>query len=110
VCGDRDREGGVDPRQLLDCDRVREGVGSGAAVLLRDRNPHQPELRGPGDQLVREACFAVELLGEGRQALPGELLHSLSDQLVLGREIEVHPARRDASSAIRRTPYPVPPV
>ena len=69
VRGHRDRDGGVDPRQLLDRDRVRERVGAGAAVLLRDRDAHQPELGHLGDELVREALLAVELGGERRDAL-----------------------------------------
>ena len=98
--GDRDRHGRVDARQLLDRDRVRERVAACAAVLLRDRDPHQPELGHLGDELVREAVLAVELLGDGRDALARELAHRAADQLVLGREVEVH-GRRDA---IRRPP------
>ena len=41
---DGDRHRRVDARQLLDRDRVRDGVGAGAAVLLGDRDAHQPEL------------------------------------------------------------------
>ena len=50
-----DRDGGVDPAQLLDRERVRERVAAGAAVLLRDRDAHEPELRELGDDLVRES-------------------------------------------------------
>ena len=50
----RDRDGRVDPRELLDRDRVGERVAAGAADLLRERDPHQPELAELGDDLVRE--------------------------------------------------------
>ena len=42
---------------------------AGAAVLLRDRHAHQPELGQLGDELVREAVLAVELLGDRRDPL-----------------------------------------
>ena len=87
---DRDRDRRVDPRQLLDRDRVRERVGAAAAVLLGDRHPHQPELGQLGDELVREALLAVELLGDRRDPLERELPHRVADQLVLRSEIEVH--------------------
>ena len=66
---DRDRDRRVDPRQLLDGDRVGERVGAAAAVLLGDRHAHQPELGQLGDELVREALLAVELLGHRRDPL-----------------------------------------
>ena len=86
--GDRDRR--VDPGQLLDRERVGDGVAAGAAVLLRDRQAHQPELAELGDELVREARLAVELLGHRRHLLPRELAHGVADELLLLREIEVH--------------------
>ena len=60
---------GVDPGQLLDRERVGERVGAAAAVLLRERDPHQPELAHLGDDLVGEALVAVELLGDRRDLL-----------------------------------------
>jgi hypothetical protein len=100
----RDRDRRVDARQLLDRDRVRERVGAAAAVLLRDRHPHQPELGHLHDELVREAMLAVELLRDRRDLFLGELAHGAADELVLGREVEVHAVRRVASSTMRRTP------
>ena len=108
--GHRDRHRRVDPRQLLDGDRVRERVGPGAAVLLREGHAHQAELGELGDQLVREAVLAVELGGYRRDPLLGELADGRANELVLGREVEVHSVeRREASSTMSRTPYPVPP-
>ena len=49
-----------------------------------------PSVRELGDELVREARFEVELLGDGLDALPRERAHGVADQLLLGREIEVH--------------------
>ena len=45
VGGHRDADRGVHPRQLLDRERVGERVGAAAAVLLGERDAHQPELR-----------------------------------------------------------------
>ena len=106
VRGHRDRDRRVDPRQLLDRDRVRERVGARAAVLLGHGHAHQPELGQLRDELVREAVLAVELGGDRSDTLLRELADGRADELVLGREVEVHDSadRREASSTIRRTP------
>ena len=65
--------GGVDPRELLDRDRVGERVAARAAPLLGERDAHQAELGQLRDELVGEAVLAVELLGDGRDSLLGEL-------------------------------------
>ena len=70
-------------RQLLDGDRVGERVAAAAAVLLRDRDAHQPELGEPRDDVVREAVLAVELLRDGRDPLLGEGANRRAEQLVL---------------------------
>ncbi len=54
--------------------------------------------------------LAVELLGDGRHALLGEVADGAPGELVLFRELEVHVAKRSASATIRRTPQPVPPT
>ena len=106
VRGDRDRHGGVDPRQLLDRDGVGERVAPRATVLLRDGDAHEAELGQLGDDLVREAVLAVELLCDGRDPLLGERADGVAQELVLVREVEVHgyPDRRRASSASSLTP------
>src|SRR5262249_27231721 len=92
--GDRGRDRGVDPRQLLDRDRVGERVPAGAAVFDRDRDAEQPELRELGDELVGKGVVAVELGGDRRDPLDCKLAHGLPDELVLGREVEIQrPAR-----------------
>ena len=83
VRGDGDRDGRVDARQLFDRDRVRHGVGAGAAVLLRDRDAHQPELGQLLHELVREALLAVELLGDRRNLRLAEVAHRAAQQLLL---------------------------
>ena len=87
---DRDADRRVDPRELLDRERVRERVAAAAAVLLGERDAHQPELAELRDDLVREALLAVELLGDRRDLLPREVAHGRLDQLLLVAEVEVH--------------------
>ena len=107
VRGDGDRHRRVDPRQLLDRDRVRERVGAGAAVLLRDRDAHEPELGEARDDVVREAVLAVELLGD-RRDLRLARTRARSSAAVRarrrGRSSSFGRGREDASSTTRRTP------
>jgi hypothetical protein len=88
----RDRDGGVHPRELLDRDRVRERVAARSPDVLREWDPHQPELSELRDDLVRERLRAVELLRDRRHLALGELADGAADQLVVGREVEVHAA------------------
>ena len=66
--------------------------------------PINPRLGQLGDELVREAVLAVELLRDGRDLLLGEVPDRASDELLLFGEVEVHADSFVASSAIRRTP------
>jgi hypothetical protein len=86
----RDRHGGVHARELLDRQRVGERVAPSAAVFLRERDPHQPELPELGHDLVREALLAVELLRDGLHLALGEVADGAADQLVVVGEVEVH--------------------
>ena len=104
VSRDRDRNRRIDARQLLDRDRIRQRVGAGATVLLRNRHSHQSELRELGHKLVRKLRFAVEFLRNGRDTLRRELAHGRPDELVLGAELEVQVESAVASSTIMRTP------
>ena len=90
--GDRDRDGGVDPRQLLDRDRIRDGVRARALVLLGDRHPHQAELGKLAHQVVRKPLLAVELLRHRGHALERELPDGVADEKVGSLEVEVHAA------------------
>jgi hypothetical protein len=116
VRGDRDRHRGIDAGEFLDRDRVRERVAAGATPFLRKRNAHEAELGHLGDEVVGEAMLAVELVGNGRDAVPSELAHGAPDELVLFGEVEVNffppprsaqghpPENRCASSVSSRTP------
>ncbi len=90
VAGDGERERSVDARALLDADRVRERVHAGAAVLLRDADPEQPELGEPGDDLRREAFLRVPAAGVGPHLALAEVAHALAQDAVLLVELEVH--------------------
>ncbi len=81
----RDRHRRVDAGELLDGERVGERVAAGAAVLLGKRDPHQVELAQPADDVVRERVRPVELLGDGRDLLLGELADgSLQETVMVG--------------------------
>jgi len=110
VRGHRDRDRGVDPGQLFDRDRIRERVAAGAAVLFRDRDAHESELRELGDDFVGEAVLPVELFRDRGDPFRCELANRPADELVLLREVEVHAASRCASSPSKRTPNPVAPT
>ncbi len=90
VGAQRDRDGGVDPRELLDRERVGERVAARAAVLLRERDAHQVQLAQLAHDLVREGLRAVELLGDGGDLALGEFPDGAADQLVVWGEVEVH--------------------
>ena len=90
---ERDRHRRVDAGELLDRDRVGERVAARASELLGERDSHQPEVGHLRDELVREACLAVDLLGDGCHPVDGEPADRLAEELVLGRKVEIH-ARR----------------
>jgi hypothetical protein len=93
VRAQRDRHGRVDPRELLDGDRVGERVGPRAAVLLGERDAHQPQLAELGHDLVGEPLLPVELLGHRGDLLLGEVADGAADEVVVGGEVEVHGRR-----------------
>jgi hypothetical protein len=93
VSGDGDRDGRVDPCELLDRDRVRHGVSSGSSVLLRDGKAHESQLAELRDELVREAAVQIELRRDRSDALPRERPDRVANQLLLGSEVEVHAAQ-----------------
>ena len=109
VRAQRDRHRGVHARELLDRDRVGQRIAPASAVLLRERDAHQPKIAELLDDRVRERLRAVELLRDRSDLLLGEVAHRAADQLVVVGEIEVHailipnarykmmpPPRRDA--------------
>ena len=90
VDGDRDADTRVAARQLLDHEHVGEEVRSGAAVLLRHADAHQPELGELAEDVAREVVLAVPL-GRVRLDLGAdEVARERLDLLLLGGELEVH--------------------
>ena len=81
---------GVDPGELLDDERVGQRVRARAAVLLRERDAHQPEVAELAHDLVGERLRAVQLLGDRRHLGRGEVAHRPAQQLVIIRQVEVH--------------------
>ena len=90
VGGHRDADRGVDPGQLFDRQRVGERVGAAAPVLLRERDPHQPELAHLRDDLVGEALRPIQLLGHRPDLVAGEVPHGVPQQPLLVAQLEVH--------------------
>ena len=91
VGGHRDADRGVDAGQLLDREGVGERVGPAAAVLLRERDPHQPELA----QLARRsrrgsASSRSSSSATGATSCARELAHGVAQQPLLVGEVEVH--------------------
>src|SRR5205823_2001547 len=87
---DRDRDGRVDARELLDRERVGERVGAGAAVLLRERDAHQAELAELRDDRVRERLRAVELARLGCDLALRDVADGRAKSLVLFGKVEDH--------------------
>ena len=93
VGGDDQPERAPDAADLLDRDRVGEGVEAGAALVLRDRDAQPAHLAEASDDLDREAALALVLVDDGRDLLDHEVADRPAEQLVLGREVEVHGPR-----------------
>ena len=88
--GDGDPDAGIPPRELLDHQHVGEEVGPRSAVLLRDADAHQPELRELRIELAREVVLAIPL-GRVRFDLCAHKVASQRlDLLLFGRELEIH--------------------
>ena len=79
----RDRDRRVDPRELLDHQRICQRVPARSPVLLGERDAHQVELAEAADDRVRERMRAVELLGHRRDLLLGKLADGVPQQAVL---------------------------
>jgi hypothetical protein len=90
VDGDRDPHPGVGARELLEDEDVGEEVRSGAAVLLRDADTHQPELGELRVQVAREAVLAVPLGCVGSDLGVRELACQRTDLPLRAGELEVH--------------------
>ena len=69
--------------ELLDRERVGEGVCAASPVLLGEGDSHQAELAHLLDELVGEELLAVELLGDRRDLLAGEVADGVAQQPLL---------------------------
>jgi hypothetical protein len=86
----RDRRRRAGARDLLQRDRVRQGVHPGAAPAFGDHRAKQSELAELREDLRRELVAAVDL-GRARQDLARrQVARGVLNQLLLGRQIEVH--------------------
>ena len=85
--GEADRGRGA--ADFLHRDAMREIPHPGAAVFLLDRDPVQPERAHFGPQLDREAVGAVDLGGNRRDPVLGEIAHRGAQHIDLGAEIMV---------------------
>ena len=90
VRGDRDRERGVDARELLDAERVGERVAARAAVGLGHGYAEQAERRRLAQLGQRKSAVRVQFLGHGSDDALGESPHRVTEQAMLVREIQVH--------------------
>ncbi len=85
--GEPDRGRGA--AHLLHRDAMREVAHAGAAVFLLDGDAVQPERAHRGPQLGRKAVALVDLGGQRRDLLVGEVAHRVAQQVDLGAEIMV---------------------
>jgi hypothetical protein len=75
---------------LLDRDRVGEGVETGPALVLGDRDTQPAELADPPHDIGREASPALVLLDDRRDLGLHEVPDGVTQQRVLRGEVEVH--------------------
>jgi hypothetical protein len=92
VDGDERPEGRFAPLDLLARERLGDEVEPGAAVLLRDDDAEDAELRQPFDQLEVEAMLDVVLDGDRQHPLVDEGPDRLLDKALLVCKLELHPA------------------
>ena len=87
---DQRPEGGLAALDLLARERLGDVVEAGAAVLLRDDDPEDPELGHALDQIHVELVVDVVLHGDRQDALVHEGADGVLDQPLLVGELEVH--------------------
>ena len=106
VRGHRDRDRRVDPRQLLDGDAY-ESVSAPAPPYSSGKGmPIRPSSASSATSSYGKRCSRSSSAATGATRCSRELADGRADELVLGREVEVHSAkggRRARRSAARRT-------
>ena len=90
VDGDGDSHPGIGAGQLLENEDVRQEVGAGAAVLLRDAGSHQAELGELAEELLRKAVLAIPFGRVGLDLCRGELTRERLDLPLVAGQLEVH--------------------
>ncbi len=90
VRGERQRDPGVDARELLHHDRPVERREPRAAVLLGPAGAREPERAEPREHLARELLLLVPLARVRGELGLGELAHGLAQQELLFAQLEVH--------------------
>src|SRR4051794_11282038 len=88
--GDDDAERAPNPRDLLDRDRVGQGVESGAAFLFGKRNTEQAHRAKLGDDVGREATVLLVLVDLVDYLTLQKIADGSAEQLLLGGQFEIH--------------------
>ena len=78
-------QGAPDPADLLDRDRVGEGVHPGSALILRDRDAEPAELADPLHDRGRKAPRPLVLVDDPSDLADHELPDRIAQELVFGR-------------------------
>ncbi len=92
--GDGDGVRRVHPGEFVDRDHEGDPVHSGSSEILGPGNPEQPQLRHLLDVLPGKLRPLVQLSGDGRDLVLGELAHHLADHLVILVEVAQHRVRQ----------------
>ncbi len=90
VDGDECAKGGFAALDFLAGERFGDEVETGAAVLLGDDDPEEPELRHALDQVEIELVVDVVLDRDGKDALVDEGPDRFLSQALLVAQLEVH--------------------
>ena len=108
--GEEEHEGGGVRvlRDLFDGDREAEDAGAGAAVLLGHAQPGQAGLDEELEEVLGILLGEVDLPRPGRNSLLGELAHGGLELRQLGRQVEVHGARKPTVPTLRNLWFQTP--
>ena len=99
---DRQRDGRVDARELLQAEAVVDGGHPGAAPLLGELNPHQAQVGQLRDERARKLLRLVPLAHERTDLAFGELADRLPQQLLFVGELEMHGGSVDDAEDLSR--------
>src|SRR5437773_3449179 len=91
MCGHRQGDGWIDPRQLFDTDAVVDHRQARSTVRLGHLNTEQTERGHAGHDFDREMLGFVPLADVGTDLGFGELPHAAAEEPLFLGEAEVHP-------------------